>query len=114
MNKHPATRTFQAVRIQVNQELQSIQEVLLQSLEVLRVGGRLVVISFHSLEDRIVKQFVREYERGQVLPKEIPLVGKAVGQRLVRVGKAIKASDAEIARNVRARSAMLRITEKIA
>ncbi len=112
--KHPATRTFQAIRININQELQAISEVLLQCLEVLCVGGRLVVISFHSLEDRIVKQFMREYVRGQVLPKEIPIINNVVGQRLVRVGKAMKASDAEVAKNVRARSAMLRITEKIA
>lgn len=113
-HKHPATRTFQAIRIQVNQELQAISEVLLQCLEVLRVGGRLVVISFHSLEDRIVKQFMREYIRGSVLPKEIPIISSALGQRLVQVSKAMKASDTEVAGNIRARSAMLRITEKIA
>ena len=88
--------------------------MLLQCLEVLRVGGRLVVISFHSLEDRIVKQFMREYVRGLVLPKEIPIISSKLGQRLVQVSKAMKASDTEVAGNVRARSAMLRITEKIA
>nr|MBP9727200.1 16S rRNA (cytosine(1402)-N(4))-methyltransferase [Gammaproteobacteria bacterium] len=113
-HKHPATRTFQAVRININQELQAISEALLQCLEVLCVGGRLVVISFHSLEDRIVKQFMREYVRGQVLPKEIPIINNVVGQRLVQMSKAMKASDAEVARNVRARSAVLRIAEKIA
>lgn len=112
--KHPATRTFQAIRIYVNQELQAVSEVLLQCLEILCVGGRLVVISFHSLEDRIVKQFMREYIRGLVLPKEIPIISGASGRRLIAVGKATKASDAEVAQNVRARSAVLRITEKIA
>lgn len=112
--KHPATRTFQAIRIYINQELQAISEVLLQCLDVLDVGGRLVVISFHSLEDRIVKQFMREYVRGLVLPKEIPIISSALGQRLVQVSKATKASITEVASNVRARSAMLRITEKIA
>lgn len=112
--KHPATRTFQAIRIHVNQELQAISEVLLQCLEVLRVGGRLVVISFHSLEDRIVKQFMREYTRGQILPKEIPIISSALGKRLVQINKARKASETEVTSNIRARSAMLRITEKIA
>lgn len=114
MHKHPATRTFQAIRLYVNQELQAIREALQQSLDVLCVGGRLVVISFHSLEDRIVKQFMRGYVKGVKLPKEIPVIGQAVGQRLMEIGKAVKASDAEVQGNVRARSAVLRITEKIA
>lgn len=113
MHKHPATRTFQAIRLYVNQELQAIRDALQQSLEVLKVGGRLVVISFHSLEDRIVKQFMRGYVKGVRLPKEVPIVN-AMGQRLKEVSKAVKAGDAEIERNVRARSAVLRITEKIA
>ncbi len=112
--KHPATRTFQAIRIVVNQELNAISETLMQSLDVLRVGGRLVVISFHSLEDRIVKVFMREYIRGTVLPKEIPIMSGTLGKRLIPVGKAIKADDVEVARNIRARSAVLRIAEKIA
>lgn len=109
--KHPATRTFQAIRIAVNQELSAISEALLQSLDVLDEGGRLVVISFHSLEDRIVKSFIRKYTKGLVLPKEIPL-STTIGKRLNQIGKAIKASDLELAENIRARSAVLRIAEK--
>jgi len=111
----PATRTFQALRIHLNRELQEIAEVLPQALEVLNVGGRLVVISFHSLEDRIVKQFMRE----QAQPPEIPR-GFAVREadrpapHLRLVGKATRPSLAEIAANSRSRSAVMRVAERTA
>lgn len=112
--KHPATRTFQAIRMVINNELAVISSVLEQCLSVLNVGGRLVVISFHSLEDRIVKQFMRKYIRGIALPKGVPVMNGHIGQRLRALARATKASDAEVEENNRARSAVLRIAEKIA
>ncbi|MCD8524772.1 MAG: 16S rRNA (cytosine(1402)-N(4))-methyltransferase RsmH [Gammaproteobacteria bacterium] len=112
--KHPATRTFQAIRMVINNELEVISTALDQCLTVLNVGGRLVVISFHSLEDRLVKQFMRKYIRGVALPKGLPVMNGHVGQRLRALGRATKASDAEVEKNSRARSAVLRIAEKIA
>ncbi len=113
-HKHPATRVFQAIRIAINGELEELEQVLLQSIELLKVGGRLAVISFHSLEDRIVKRFIRDQERGRQLPPEIPLMHDDSGQTFKRVGKAIKASADELQNNVRARSAVLRIAERVA
>lgn len=113
-HKHPATRVFQALRIHVNEELSDLNSCLLQVLDVLKVGGRLAVISFHSLEDRIVKQFMRDQEKGPQLPKEVPIFHQQLNIRFKRIGKAIKPSEAEIKHNVRARSAVLRIGEKIA
>ncbi len=112
-HKHPATRVFQALRIFINSELQELQTVLQQCLTVLTIGGRLAVISFHSLEDRIVKRFLREQERGAVLPVEIPVMDQEIQRRMRRIGKAIKPSVAEIAANPRARSAVLRVGEKL-
>jgi 16S rRNA (cytosine1402-N4)-methyltransferase len=111
-HKHPATRVFQAIRIYVNQELTDLEACLAQTLEVLAVGGRLAVISFHSLEDRIVKQFMRRTEQGVILPKHIPITANLAQGRLRRVGRAIKPRDGEIQGNIRARSAILRIGEK--
>ena len=111
--KHPATRSFQAIRIKVNNELGDLEAVLEQSLEVLAEGGRLVVISFHSLEDRIVKRFMRKASKGDVAPRKLPLPLDAKGPTLKTMGKAIKASSAELAGNVRSRSAVLRIAEKL-
>lgn len=113
-HKHPATRVFQAIRIAVNGELEELEQVLEQSLRVLKVGGRLAVISFHSLEDRMVKRFIRNQERGHQLPPEIPIAQVDCGQTLRRVGKAIKACEQELEKNVRARSAVLRIAERVA
>lgn len=117
-HKHPATRVFQAIRIYVNQELSDLAAGLEAALNVLAIGGRLVVISFHSLEDRLVKCFMRDKEQGQnaSLPREVPLHRHRSGiQRCFkRIGKAIKASEAEVKQNIRARSAVLRIGEKIA
>jgi 16S rRNA (cytosine1402-N4)-methyltransferase len=111
-NKHPATRTFQALRLQVNDELGSLERALPASVGVLKPGGRLAVISFHSLEDRIVKQFIRgpqpvSVRRGLPQPEVEPAPLRAVG-------RAQQPDDAEIARNPRARSAVLRIAEKVA
>ncbi|WP_317930927.1 16S rRNA (cytosine(1402)-N(4))-methyltransferase RsmH [Halioxenophilus sp. WMMB6] len=111
--KHPATRAFQAIRIQVNRELDDLQEALAVALEMLAVGGRLVVISFHSLEDRIVKQFFRRQERGDQLPKGLPVMESALNKRMKVLAKAQKAGEKELAENIRSRSAVLRVAEKI-
>ena len=112
--KHPATRAFQAIRIQVNNELGDLQAVLEQSLRVLAVGGRLVVISFHSLEDRIVKRFIRRQEQGDPVPRGLPIVDAALNKKMRACGKALKASDPEVDANLRSRSAVMRVAEKIA
>ena len=109
----PATRTFQALRIHVNQELEQLALALPQAMNVLTRGGRLVVISFHSLEDRIVKRFMREKSTADNLPKNLPLRSVDLPQpRLRLVGKPVKASAAEISANPRARSAVMRIAER--
>lgn len=111
-HKHPATRVFQAIRIYVNQELADLEVGLTQALEVLAIKGRLAVISFHSLEDRMVKQFMQHAEQGVRLPKNIPIKADDYGRRLLRIGRAIKPTEGEIYSNIRARSAILRIGEK--
>ena len=111
--KHPATRSFQAIRIKINKELEELEVVLKQSVAVLKKGGRLVVISFHSLEDRIVKRFMREQSRGVVVARHLPMPLEVEALSFKRVGKAIKASVDEVERNVRSRSAVLRIAEKL-
>ncbi len=113
-HKHPATRAFQAIRIHINRELEDLQSVLTQALEVLSVGGRLVVISFHSLEDRIVKQFIAKQARGDDYPAGVPVQFSDLNPRVRKIGKAVKASGEEVARNQRSRSAIMRIAEKIA
>ncbi len=112
--KDPATRAFQAIRIAINHELDDLHACLDQMLEVLEVGGRLVVISFHSLEDRIVKRFMRDQERGEQFPRGLPVTEGQRAQRLRRIGKAIYASKEELAGNPRARSAVMRVAEKVA
>ena len=110
----PATRTFQALRIHVNQELEQLALVLPQALDVLQPGGRLVVISFHSLEDRIVKRFMRDEASVDRLPKNLPLRSVDLPQPHLRlVGKPVKAGDEEVAGNPRARSAVMRVAEKL-
>ncbi len=111
--KHPATRAFQAIRIQVNNELGDLESVLDQALTVLAPGGRLVVISFHSLEDRVVKRFIRRQELGDPVPKGLPIRDDQLNKRMRSLGKAIKASDAEVNANVRSRSAVMRVAEKL-
>ena len=108
--KHPATRAFQAIRIFVNGELEALVTALAQAAELLRPGGRLVVISFHSLEDRIVKRFMRDASRHSGQPG-MPAV---VAPRLQRLGRAIRPCEAEVASNPRARSAVLRVAERLA
>lgn len=110
--KHPATKTFQAIRIFVNDELRQLEAVLQQSIDVLRRGGRLCVISFHSLEDRIVKRFMRNASRESEQYRGMPDVPAEFQPRLRLVGKDIVATSDEIARNVRARSARLRVAER--
>lgn len=112
-DKHPATRSFQAIRIAVNQELIELQQALRQALEILMIGGRLAVISFHSLEDRITKQFIKHHEKGETLPRGLPIKGDHFNARLKAIGKPIKPSEKEININPRARSAILRIAEKL-
>jgi len=113
LGKNPATRTFQAIRIEVNQELEELKQVLDSALKVLKPGGRLVVISFHSLEDRIAKQFIRKHSTPPSLPKSVPVQFETISVPLKRIGKAVFASDAEVADNPRARSAVMRIAEKV-
>ncbi len=112
-HKHPATRSFQAIRIFINHELDDIRDVLEQAPDVLAPRGRLAVISFHSLEDRIVKRFIRDEYRGEAPPPEFPLAGMDYQPRLRPVGKAIHPGDAEIRANPRARSAVLRVAERL-
>jgi 16S rRNA (cytosine1402-N4)-methyltransferase len=109
-----ATRSFQALRIHINQELGQLALALPQALALLKPGGRLVVISFHSLEDRIVKNFMREQATADSLPKSLPLRADQLPQPKLRlVGRAVKPSAGEIAANPRARSAVMRVAEKI-
>ena len=111
--KHPATRTFQALRIHVNQELAELEMTLPQAVDLLEPGGRLAVIGFHSLEDRIVKNFLREAATADRLPRGVPVRAKDLPQpRLRLVGRAIRPSAAEVEANPRARSATLRVAER--
>lgn len=112
-HKHPATRSFQAIRIFINQELEELQSFLDKALDVLTQAGRLVVISFHSLEDRIVKRFMQKHARGDYAPIGVPLKHEELKPRLKKIGRIIKPSDEELKTNRRARSAKLRIAEKI-
>ncbi|WP_339459993.1 16S rRNA (cytosine(1402)-N(4))-methyltransferase RsmH [Pseudomonas sp. EA_105y_Pfl2_R69] len=113
--KNPATRAFQGLRIFINNELGDLELGLDAALEALEVGGRLVVISFHSLEDRIVKLFMRKHAKGEQdkLPRDLPIIPKAFEPRLKLIGKAQFASEAELKANPRSRSAVMRIAEKM-
>lgn len=110
--KHPATRAFQAIRIFINRELEDLELALSLMIDKLKIGGRLVVISFHSLEDRIVKRFMRDQARGIQLPRHVPVVDSDAGKTLNLIGKVIRPSDDEIARNPRSRSAVMRVAER--
>ena len=112
--KHPATRAFQAIRIHVNNELGDLEQFLDDVLGRLAIGGRLAVISFHSLEDRLVKRFIRQHARGDELPAYIPVTSSQLQIRLRALGKAIKPGAQEVEMNPRARSAVLRAAEKVA
>jgi len=112
-HQDPATRTFQALRIHINQELEELSLALPQCVELLGPGGRLVVISFHSLEDRIVKRYLREVANPDRLPRRLPLRAHELPQpRLALIGRAVRPPAAEVAANPRARSAIMRIAEK--
>lgn len=113
LHKHPATRSFQGIRIFINQELQALESVLPQCLAVLKTGGRLAVISFHSLEDRIVKNFMRKAALGDDYPLELPVTADQLNPLLKLVGKAVRASEDELRYNPRARSAVMRVAEKM-
>jgi 16S rRNA (cytosine1402-N4)-methyltransferase len=109
----PATRTFQALRIHVNQELEELSLGLARGVDLLRAGGRLVVISFHSLEDRIVKRFVRDQANPGGIPDRLPLRAVELPQpRLAAIGRPLRPSGAEVAANPRARSAVMRVAER--
>lgn len=112
--RHPATKAFQAIRIFINRELDDLEALLAQIIDTLKVGGRLVVISFHSLEDRRVKRFIRDQEQGIKLPKNLPVRDVDRGVRLIKVGKAVKPADSEVDGNVRSRSAVMRTAERVA
>lgn len=112
--KDPATRSFQAIRIKVNHELEELEQGLEAALSLLATGGRLVVISFHSLEDRIVKRFIRRQSQPKVLPRRLPVADDFSGVRLKVVGKPVRPSERELERNPRARSSIMRVAEKIA
>jgi 16S rRNA (cytosine1402-N4)-methyltransferase len=113
-SKDPATRTFQAIRIYVNRELEELTTALPQAVPALTPGGRLAVISFHSLEDRLVKHFLRAEAKGRELPPELPVRHDQFRARLKIIGKAIRAGAEETQRNPRARSAVLRVAERTA
>jgi 16S rRNA (cytosine1402-N4)-methyltransferase len=111
--QNPATRTFQAIRIYLNQELEELARVLPECVKHLKTGGRLVVISFHSLEDRIVKHFIRDMAQGDKLPRNVPVRASEVPRgKLNLVGRAVHASGAELKANPRARSAVMRVAER--
>lgn len=112
--KHPATRAFQGIRIHINNELGDLEAALEQALEVLAVGGHLVVISFHSLEDRLVKRFIRRQEKGDPVPRGVPVMDNQLNRRLKSRSKAVKAGAEELEKNIRSRSAVMRVAEKIA
>ena len=113
--KNPATRAFQGLRIHVNNELGDLEVGLEAALDALEVGGRLVVISFHSLEDRIVKLFMRKLAKGEQdnLPRNLPVQFKPFEPKIKLIGKAQFASDAELKANPRSRSAVMRVAEKL-
>ena len=112
--KHPATRSFQAIRIFINHELEDLEAVLPQAVAALAPGGRLAVISFHSLEDRVVKRFIRGQYQGPRLPPDLPVLPEQYRPTLKPVGKPIRADRDEVQSNPRARSAVLRVAERLA
>lgn len=111
--RHPATRAFQAIRIHVNRELEDLETLLASVVAMLAPGGRLVVISFHSLEDRIVKRFIRRQEQGEALPRGLPIMEKDRPRHLRSIGKAQRPEELEVEANLRARSAVMRVAEKL-
>lgn len=116
IKKHPATRSFQAIRIYINSELEQIEKVLDGSLNVLAEEGRLVVISFHSLEDRLVKQFMKKHSQEKKIPRGLPVSNEELskGKKLKLIGRKLKPSLQEVEDNVRSRSSVLRVAERLA
>lgn len=116
IKKHPATRSFQAIRMYINSELEQIEKALASSLDVLSEEGRLVVISFHSLEDRLVKQFMKKHSQGKKVPRGLPISEEEIqkGKKLALVGKRLKPSKQEVDENVRSRSSVLRVARRLA
>ncbi|GHE95199.1 16S rRNA (cytosine(1402)-N(4))-methyltransferase RsmH [Thalassotalea profundi] len=116
IKKHPATRSFQAIRIYINSELEQIENALVASLNVLKASGRLVVISFHSLEDRMVKQFMKKHSQGKQVPRGMPISEAELnkGKKLNLIGRKLKPSQQEVEENVRSRSSVMRVAERLA
>lgn len=116
IKKHPATRSFQAIRMYINSELEQIEKALAASLDVLAEGGRLVVISFHSLEDRLVKQFMKKHSQGKKVPRGLPISEEELnkGKKFTLIGRRLKPSKTEVEQNVRSRSSVLRVAERLA
>ena len=112
--KNPATKSFQGIRIFINNELGDLEDLLNSALDLLAVGGRLVVISFHSLEDRMVKRFIKKQVRGDELPPGVPVFESQLNKRMKQIGKAVRAGGDEVEENIRSRSAIMRVAEKIA
>ncbi|MFC3120965.1 16S rRNA (cytosine(1402)-N(4))-methyltransferase RsmH [Agaribacter flavus] len=113
--KHPATRSFQGVRIFINRELEQLELALNAACKMLDIGGRLAVISFHSLEDRLVKRFIKQKSQGKSVPSKLPMTQQELdkGKELKALSRAIKASEKEVQANPRSRSAVLRVAEKL-
>ena len=111
--KHPATQVFQAIRILINRELDELKLGLVEALNLLKLGGRLVVISFHSLEDRIVKQFIMTRVTGDKFPRDLPITSDVLRPQLKKIKNARKARPEEVSKNPRARSAIMRVAEKL-
>lgn len=112
--KHPATKSFLAIRLFINRELEDLSALLEQVVDVLAPKGRLVIISFHSLEDRIVKRFIRGKSQGPQLPRRLPIQDSAIDKQMKSLGKPIRATAEEVKANPRARSAIMRVAEKLA
>lgn len=110
---NPATRSFQAIRIYINKELEELEKILDDCLQIIEIGGRLVVISFHSLEDRIVKNFINKHSLGKEVISKLPITNFSKNLNLKKIKVPLKASDKEINENVRSRSAKIRVAEKI-
>ncbi len=112
-HKHPATRAFQGIRIFINRELKDLEDILTDLLGLVKTKGRIVVISFHSLEDRIVKRFFRDQSKGKELPASVPVTESMLDKKLKVLGKPIKASETELGKNIRSRSAVMRVAERL-
>jgi 16S rRNA (cytosine1402-N4)-methyltransferase len=110
---NPATRSFQAIRIYINKELQELEQILDDCLQIIEIGGRLVVISFHSLEDRIVKNFINKHSLGKEIISNLPITDFSQNLNLKKIKVPLKASNSEIEENIRSRSAKIRVAEKI-